>query len=265
MIPVERSMKGSGAPGNRRRAAARSPPCRSGSSAPPEGIMSVALALLAMLIELCSRLSATLLRAIGHPVTWIGSLIGVLDRFAQPRRGRTGQPADRRHCRSSGSSRHCRVDRIRAAARAVSSAVRHLSPWRFSASTLIAQRSLHRHVADVAAALETGGVERRPRRSIAHRRPRYRNARRSRRRPRGDRKPRGEFLRRDRGAGAVDGHCRAPWRRTLQGDQHRRQHDRPPHAALRGLRLGGGPARRSRQSAGVAARGASPHRRGGVA
>ena len=33
-------------------------------------------------------------------------------------------------------------------------------------------------------------------------------------------------------------------RRALQGDQHRRQHDRPPQPALRGLRLGGGPARR---------------------
>ena len=43
-------------------------------------------------------------------------------------------------------------------------------------------------------------------------------------------------------------------RRRLQGDQHRRQHDRPSHAAPRSLRLGGGAARRSRQPAGVAAR-----------
>ena len=100
----------------------------------------------------------------------------------------------------------------------------------------------------------------RPRRGVAHRRPRYRGARCSRRRPRGDREPRREFLRCGRRAGRLDGHCRTPWRRTLQGDQHRRQYDRPPHAPLRGLRLGRGPARRSRQSAGVAPVRAASHR-----
>ncbi len=99
---------------------------------------------------------------------------------------------------------------------------------------------------------------RRPRRAVAqHRRPRHRDARRSGRRPRGDRKPCREFLRWRRRAGAVAGHCRTPWRRTLQGDQHRRQHDRPPHAALPSVRLGGGAARRSGQLAGVAALGAA--------
>ena len=42
--------------------------------------MSVALALLAMLIELCLGYPQPLLRAIGHPVTWIGALIAELDR-----------------------------------------------------------------------------------------------------------------------------------------------------------------------------------------
>src|SRR5271156_1908126 len=73
-------MKGSVAPGNRRRAAERSPPWLSGSSAPLKGIMSVVLALVAMLIELCIGYPQAVLRAAGHPVTWIGKLIEELDR-----------------------------------------------------------------------------------------------------------------------------------------------------------------------------------------
>ena len=42
-------------------------------------------------------------------------------------------------------------------------------------------------------------------------------------------------------------------RRALEGDQHRRQHDRPPDDALPRLRLGRGAARRSRQPAGARA------------
>ena len=41
------------------------------------------------------------------------------------------------------------------------------------ASTLIAQRSLYEHVARVARALESGDLEARPRSSIAYRRPRH--------------------------------------------------------------------------------------------
>jgi adenosylcobinamide-phosphate synthase len=37
--------------------------------------MSVALALFAMLIELCLGYPEWLVRAIGHPVSWIGNLI----------------------------------------------------------------------------------------------------------------------------------------------------------------------------------------------
>src|ERR1700744_6533391 len=73
-------MKGSGASGNRRRAALRSPPCASGSAASLRGERSVALALLAMMIELCAGYPQALLRAVGHPVTWIGRLIAALDR-----------------------------------------------------------------------------------------------------------------------------------------------------------------------------------------
>ena len=42
--------------------------------------MAVALTLLALLIEATVGYPERLLRAIGHPVTWIGRLIGLLDR-----------------------------------------------------------------------------------------------------------------------------------------------------------------------------------------
>ena len=118
--------------------------------------MSVALALLAMLIELCVGYPERLVRAIGHPVTWIGGLIAALDRALNRDSGEL-----RRQRRLAGVIavlivlRHCRIDRLRRRARAVSPAVRHFRRSRSCASTLIAQRSLHRHVADVATALET--------------------------------------------------------------------------------------------------------------
>src|SRR6266540_4141697 len=68
-------MNGSGASGNSRRAAARSPPCRSEAS-PMWGTISF----LALLIEAAVGYPDRLFRAIGHPVTWIGRLIGALDR-----------------------------------------------------------------------------------------------------------------------------------------------------------------------------------------
>ena len=52
--------------------------------------------------------------------------------------------------------------------------------------------------------------------------------------------------------------------RALQGGQHRRQHDRPQRRSLRRLRLGGGAARRSRQSARFAPRRPVAHPRRGA-
>src|SRR5260370_35755959 len=66
-------MNGSGASGNSRRAAARFPPCRSADS------MFVTLAFLALLIEAMVGYPDWLVQAIGHPVTWMGRLIGLLD------------------------------------------------------------------------------------------------------------------------------------------------------------------------------------------
>ena len=120
--------------------------------------MSVALALLAMLIELCLGYPQPLVRAIGHPVTWIGGLIGELDRAL---------------------NRDAAAWRIRRLAGVVALVIivvmvglialvieRELFRLPFgiviaalAASTLLAQRSLHRHVADVATALETGDLD----------------------------------------------------------------------------------------------------------
>jgi adenosylcobinamide-phosphate synthase len=87
--------------------------------------MSAALALVAMLIELCLGYPDRLTRAIGHPVIWMGRLIGWL-------------------ARSLNRETHGAAARLFAAG--------------LLGSTLVAQRSLHRHVADVADALDQSGV-----------------------------------------------------------------------------------------------------------
>ena len=114
--------------------------------------MSAALALFAMLIELCIGYPERLVRIIGHPVTWIGALIGGLDRLFN----RDMTPALRR------------LAGILAVAIALSvvAAITFVVQWQLLrlpfgivpvavlASALIAQRSLHRYVANVASALE---------------------------------------------------------------------------------------------------------------
>src|ERR1700692_865070 len=119
--------------------------------------MSVALALLAMMIELSAGYPQALSRAIGHPITWIGRLIAALDRLLN----RETAEAHRR--------RYAGIVAILPLLAIVGSitfaAERELLRLPFGliavaviASTLIAQRSLHQHVADVATALEQGGV-----------------------------------------------------------------------------------------------------------
>ncbi len=114
--------------------------------------MSAALALFAMLIELCIGYPERLVRVIGHPVTWIGALIGGLDRLFNG----DMTPALRR------------LAGILAVAIAlgVVGAITFVVQWQLLrlpfgvvpvavlASALIAQRSLHRYVANVASALE---------------------------------------------------------------------------------------------------------------
>ena len=119
--------------------------------------MSVALALLAMMIELCAGYPQALLRAIGHPVTWIGRLIAALDRLLNR------DTADAYWRRGAGIVAILLLLGIVGSIAFV--VERELLRLPFGliavaviASTLIAQRSLHQHVADVATALEQGGV-----------------------------------------------------------------------------------------------------------
>jgi adenosylcobinamide-phosphate synthase len=119
--------------------------------------MSVALALIAMLIELCFGYPDALLNAVGHPVTWIGRLIDALDKWLNRD---TAGSSERR------SAGVVAVLILVAVVGAVTLVVEYgLSRLPFGifvasllASTLVAQRSLNRHVADVATALEKDGI-----------------------------------------------------------------------------------------------------------
>jgi adenosylcobinamide-phosphate synthase len=128
--------------------------------------MTVALTFLAMLIELCCGYPAALSRAIGHPVAWIGRLIAWLDRALNRA---TASPAARR---AAGTASVLILLAIVGAIAVLVQSALLRSPLgilaaSLLASTLIAQRSLHRHVADVAAALATGSVAA-GRQAVAH-------------------------------------------------------------------------------------------------
>ena len=119
--------------------------------------MSVALALLAMVIELCAGYPQALLRAIGHPATWIGRLIGALDRLLNR------DTADAYWRRGAGIVAILLLLGIVGAIAFVVERELLRLPFGLiavavAAGTLIAQRSLHRHVADVADALERDGL-----------------------------------------------------------------------------------------------------------
>jgi adenosylcobinamide-phosphate synthase len=120
--------------------------------------MSVALALIAMLIELGLGYPQRVLRTIGHPVSWIGRLIDALDR----RLNRETDGAGKRQAAGIVAV----VVVLAIVGMIAFLAERALLRLPFGilitgllASTLIAQRSLHRHVANVAVALEREGIE----------------------------------------------------------------------------------------------------------
>src|ERR1700722_18778578 len=154
-MPVDRSTKGSGAPGNISRAAPRSPPCR--SDAFMGGIAPVTFTVLALLIEAMVGYPDRLVHAIGHPVTWMGRLIAMLDHSLN-------------HDGASFASRRGAGIVALVIVVAVTAAIAFglergllrlpfgILPVAVLASTLIAQRSLHDHVARVAAALEQHGL-----------------------------------------------------------------------------------------------------------
>jgi adenosylcobinamide-phosphate synthase len=120
--------------------------------------MPIALALVAMLIELCFGYPERLFDAIGHPTSWMGRLIDALDRFLN---FETTRPKARRLAGTIA------LLVTLAVVAAIAVVVQHeLLRLRFGlllvamlASSLIAQRSLHRHVADVADALDKDGLE----------------------------------------------------------------------------------------------------------
>jgi len=109
------------------------------------------------MIELCAGYPQALLRAIGHPVTWIGRLIAALDRLLN----RDTFNANWRQC-AGVIAVLLLLGIVGVIAFVVEGELLRL-PFGLVvvaviASTLIAQRSLHQHVADVATALEQGGV-----------------------------------------------------------------------------------------------------------
>jgi len=120
--------------------------------------MPIALALLAMLLELCFGYPERLFRAIGHPVSWIGRLIGTLDRSLN--RATAGP-----NVRRIAGALVLLV--LLALVAAIALVVQHeLLRLRFGflllallTGSLIAQRSLHRSVTDVAEALDKGGLD----------------------------------------------------------------------------------------------------------
>jgi adenosylcobinamide-phosphate synthase len=127
--------------------------------------MAVTFALLALVIEAAVGYPAPLLRTIGHPVTWMGAMIGMLER-------RFNQAASARVRRLAGVAVLAAVVGIAAAlAFAVERKLLLLPFGSFAvallASTLLAQRSLHDHVARVACALQDEGLAA-GRKAVAH-------------------------------------------------------------------------------------------------
>src|SRR5215469_33748 len=149
-------MKGCGAWGNSRRAAARSPPCSS-DPAFKWDIMAAALTLLALLIEAMAGYPDRLVRSIGHPVIWMGSLIAALERRWNRE---TAAPALRR---TLGAVAIVLLVGIVGVAAFIIERGLLILPFGLLGvgilgSTLIAQRSLHQHVARVADALDNAGL-----------------------------------------------------------------------------------------------------------
>ena len=119
-----------------------------------------------MLIELAVGYPQALLRAVGHPVTWIGRLVEALDRSFNREMDTPGRR------RSAGIVAVLIVCVVTGAIALILQSALFRLPFgllfvAFAASTLIAQRSLHRHVADVALALENDGLDA-GRRAVGH-------------------------------------------------------------------------------------------------
>jgi adenosylcobinamide-phosphate synthase len=119
--------------------------------------MSVAFVLVAMLVELAAGYPLRLYRAVGHPVSWIGNLITLLDDRLN---GATAAPQMRR--RNGIAALLVLLAIVGVIAFITEYALLRVPLGglvaALVASTFVAQRSLYQHVTDVADALENGGV-----------------------------------------------------------------------------------------------------------
>ncbi len=123
--------------------------------------MFAALALLAMLIELVIGYPDRVFRTIGHPVTWMGALIALLDRALNRQTAGSAPPVAlaRVARRINGIVAVFLLLGIVGSISFVLGDALFRIPYGIVAaallgSTLLAQKSLHRHVAEVADALE---------------------------------------------------------------------------------------------------------------
>jgi adenosylcobinamide-phosphate synthase len=119
--------------------------------------MAAALTLLALLFEIMLGYPDRLMRMIGHPVTWMGALIGALD-------GRLNRDSATAAARRMAGTITVLI--LIAAIGTIAFMLERGLLWlplglvaaALLASTLLAQRSLHEHVARVATALEEAGI-----------------------------------------------------------------------------------------------------------
>jgi adenosylcobinamide-phosphate synthase len=119
--------------------------------------MFVTLVFLSLLIEAAVGYPGWLVRSIGHPVTWMGRLIGLLDNTLNH------EHMSRASRQAAGLASLFIVVGI---AGGVAYVLERSLLWlplgivfaAFAASTLLAQRSLHAHVEEVAMALEREGL-----------------------------------------------------------------------------------------------------------
>jgi adenosylcobinamide-phosphate synthase len=120
--------------------------------------MAVTSALLALVIEAVLGYPPALLRTVGHPVTWVGALIDTLER----RFNRANVSVRAR--RLAGLAVLLTAVALAAATAFAVERALFLLPFGtiavgLLASTLLAQRSLHDHVARVACALDDDGLD----------------------------------------------------------------------------------------------------------
>lgn len=122
---------------------------------------SLSLVLIALAVEAAAGYPPALFRAVGHPVTWIGGLVAALDR-----RLNREQDGDGLRRAKGAAALLCLLGVVTAAGVAIVVAadvmlgpVGSVVTLAVLASSLLAQRSLHQHVAAVRDGLDAGGLE----------------------------------------------------------------------------------------------------------